>query len=649
MTIHIHLDFETYSTVDIKKAGSYLYSIDPSTEILCVAYAIDGQPVKLLKPDDLHNIPYFINTQLFESDFEPLPQLFIAHNANFEFNIYHNILVKKYRWPEKPLRQWRCTAAIAAANALPRSLEKCSKALNLPIKKNMAGKRVMLKLSKPRTPTKNNPSIRHNKKEDYDILYNYCQDDVEVERHIYEKLRPLNATEQKVYFLDQDINSRGVQIDIDAVNKSLEIISTVKSDTCNAMNKFGFSPSQIDKALQWLKNKGVDLPDLKKDTVTKALKSSIPDEARTLLMLRQQVSKTSTAKFQSFRNSVDEKGRMRDMFRYHGASTGRWSGQRVQLHNLPRGSIADIDQCISELKTQTYQQFKEKYHDVMDALSSCLRGMIVAKEGHRLFVADYASIEARVALWFVDDRLGIRQYENKEDLYISMAQSIYHKEEISTQERHLGKAAILGCSYGLGYKKFRETCMNQGLEIDEVTAKRAVTAYRKKYSKIVRMWYRLESAAIEAVRTGKTISIGKACYGFYQGFLYCKLPAGRCLAYYQPETKLENVFGQKKRVLTYMGTNTFTKGFERLKTWGGTLFENIIQAIARDIMAAAMLRLDGKGYKIIMTVHDEIVAEVPDDFGSLDDFINMMVELPEWAKGCPVEAEGFMCERYKKG
>ncbi len=459
----------------------------------------------------------------------------------------------------------------------------------------------------------------------------------------------INLLVKKIYFLDQEINNRGVQVDIPAVRKALETISLLKADTDKEISDSGINPTQTKKALEWLKIKGVDLPDLKKNTVSKALNSTIPDEARRLLLLRQQTSKTSTAKFQAFLNGVDENGRMRELFLYHGASTGRWSGKRVQLQNLPRGTIRDTDQCIEDLISLSFDQFKDKYSDILGALSSIIRGMIVAKERHRLFVVDYSSIEARIALWFVDDIEGIKQYENKEDLYMLMAKTIYGKAEISKDERHLGKAAILGCSYGLGHKKFRETCMNQGLNIDEQISKKAVSAYRKKYNKIVRMWSQLETVAIEAVESGKMISVGKAQFGVHNGFLYCKLPPGRCLAYFKPETSPEVVFGREKKVLTYMGTNAFTKGFERIRTWGGTLFENIIQAVARDIMAAAMLRLDRKGYKIIMTVHDEIVAEVPDDFGSLDDFINTIIEIPEWANGCPIAAEGFECKRYRKG
>ncbi len=511
----------------------------------------------------------------------------------------------------------------------------------------------MMKLSRPRKPTKNNPSIWHEKPEDYEILYEYCKQDVEVERLVYKSLRPLNKSEQEVWFLDQQINMRGIQIDLASVDNALHMIEEYTSLCNDRVNKITDGTlckvTQRSKTLKWLCQNGVLMDDLTKNSVSNVLENDeLSDDTREVLEIRQQLSKTSTAKFQALKNATDKNGRLRDLLLYHAASTGRWGGRLFQPQNLPRGNVEDIDACIDILSSRDIHKFKKTYPDVMDALSSCIRGMIIAKDGCDLIVADYASIEARVVLWLANDEDGLMRYRNGIDLYVDMAKRIYRKNDIDKQDRHLGKTTILGCNYGMGHKKFRETCINQGLDITEKTAQKAVSVYRQTYCKVQNMWYRQEEAAIEAVKSKKLILCGRVKWGVVGNFLYCRLPSGRCLAYQKPQVIEAERFNKVREQLTYMGTNSITRKYERQSTWGGKLVENITQAVARDLLAEAMIRCEKAGYGIVLSVHDELVAEVPVDFGSLEEFINLMTTLPSWAADCPVEAEGWRGKRYRK-
>jgi len=334
---------------------------------------------------------------------------------------------------------------------------------------------------------------------------------------------------------------------------------------------------------------------------------------------------------------------------YHGASTGRWAGKLVQMHNLPKGNISNTDICIEAFRTRDLDYFEMMYSDVMGAISSCIRGMITAAPGHDLIVADYASIEARVLAWLAGDDRTIAKFHAGTDLYVDMAQKIYNKIEINKNERQLGKTTILACGYGMGAAKFQATCQVWGIDIEFNFAKRVIDIYREQYRIIKSMWYAQERAAMQAVETNRTITCGKVAWAVYKNFLYCKLPSGRCLAYNEPRIQpVETPWGEMKDAVTFMSVNALTKQWERTSTYGGKLTENITQAVARDFMASAMVSLEDASYPLILTVHDEIVAEVRKDFGTVDAFIDIMARVPKWGQGCPIAAEGWRGERYRK-
>lgn len=649
----IHLDFETRSECNIWEAGAWVYSQHPTTEILCLAYTEEDHPIHLLTKDDLEDPEQYAMPDATRKWFEwaiSEGKIFCAHNAFFEEAIWANIMVKKYGWPRIPIKQWRCTMAKSLAHSLPRSLKEVGNALNADIRKSDEGHRIMMKLCKPRPN-----GAWHEDPDDLQKLYDYCRNDVEAERCIDRMLPDLIPSEQTIWFLDQLINSRGIYVDTDAIKRSLEFIQTYSENCENIVADV--SAGQLDgvsrrmAVLQWCQDQGVDITGYTKaDVKTTLERSDLPDAVRTVLETRVQLGKTSTAKYQAMQESTCNDGRIRDLLIYHGASTGRWAGKLIQLQNLPKGNVKDTDTAIELLKNaRSLEDFEIFYPDVMGTLSSCIRGMIIAAPGHDLLVADYAAIEARIVMWLAGEEKGLNQFRAGKDLYVDMARLIYNRENISSADRQLGKAAVLGCGYGMGPAKFLSTCASWGIPVDESVAQRAVATYRQTYSRVQDSWVRQEAAAIDAVKFAKTVNCGKVTWGTDGTVLYCQLPSNRRIIYNDACLEyVETPWSEKKIAVHFMQSNSITKRWERTHTYGGKIVENITQAVARDILAAAMLRCEVAGYKVAFSVHDEIVSEVSESFGSLSQFEAMVSQLPVWAEGCPITASGWRGKRYKK-
>lgn len=648
----IFIDFETRSEVDIKACGAWVYAEHPSTDVLCMAYAIDDSPVNLWTPG--HPIPYIVQLSLKDHHVE-------AHNAFFERAIWHNVMVKKYGWPAIRHDQWRCSAAKAAARALPRSLEGAGKALGCAIQKDTAGKAIMMKLSRPKAKKKGygGTVLTEWNTDPLDMmtLYEYCKTDVDAERAINAAVRDLSPFELRVWQLDQKINERGVCLDKEGALQALGLIARqterltaeAQALTDGAINTTG----QRNKVLEWIREQDTELEGYTKQHLTEALAGVLPDKVRRLLEIRQQLGKTSTAKFQAMVNSVCRDGRIRDTLMYHGATTGRWTGKLVQLQNIPRGTISDPETAIKIIKSGNLEMLEMLYGNVMATISSCIRGMLVAAPDHDFVVADYAAIETRVLFWLAGEARGLQMYRDNEDLYVDMARAIYRHEIISKDEREMGKRAVLGCGYSMGGKKFKMTCKTfANVDIEEDFALYVVQKYREKYPPVPRLWYAQEAAAIEAVRfPGKIVPCGKVTWLYEVDVLYCRLPSGRKLAYNSPEVRItEKPWGGEGYQLSYMGIDSKTKQWTRQHSYGGMLVENITQAVARDLMAEAMLRVEDHGFSIVLSVHDELVSEIPDNWvkDTTDQFCRLMCELPAWANGLPVKAEGWRGKRYKK-
>ena len=655
----ISIDFETRSALVIWEVGAWAYSCDPSTEILCMAYAIDEGPVKIVP----RGIFEFSGT---------LPEDFMAainagaelhaFNAFFEQSIWKNIMIRTMGVPNLPIPRWRCTQAKALARALPRNLEDCGTALNAPIIKSATGKKIMLKLCKPR------PSGGWYEDEaDLKALYEYCKTDVEAERCIDKILPDLVPEEQNIWFHDQLINQRGVYVDLVATRKAIELTDhftkSLRGIVADVTGGLLDGTSRRNAVMGWCRDKGVSIDGYAKEDVAEVLsRPDLPAEVRAVLEARVQGGKTSVAKYQAISASAGADQRVRDLLMYCGAgNTGRWAGKLIQIQNLPKGSYKDISKIIDCLLDCTPDEFSMFYTDVMVALSSAIRGMFISAPGHDLLVCDYAAIEARVIMWLANEVAGIKMFTEfdkgiGEEPYVTMAKLIYPGRDIGKKsaERALGKTAILGCGFGMGADKFLATCDQWGVACDQSLAKVAVDSYRNRFRSVKKFWYAIENAAIATVTDRTSRTCGRVRWLMDGGDLLCELPSGRRVTYNRVRlARVDTPWGEPKLALHYWSLvqrkGGTTKVWAESSTYGGKLAENVTQAVARDLLAWAQLRLERRGYPIVMSIHDEAVCEMPEGKGSIEEMKKIMCASPKWAEGIPVAAEGFRTKRYKKG
>lgn len=670
---YLVLDYETRSKADLKKTGAFEYANHPSTQILCAAWRFGTRAE--LRAQLTAKTPAKIWSPAFRNEFDdPLnlsdaladPEVtLIAHNAFFEQVITRFVLPRQLKGmspftreiiEELPHDRWLCTASLARALALPGNLEGACMAIRLPIQKDMDGRRLLMKYMKPRKPTKNNPAEFHSSARDLRRIMQYCQTDVDAETLLFLTLPELHPTERQVWLLDQCINMRGFKTDRETVKKVLRMIAEEtaalnrETQTISPLT----STTQRDALLAWLESEGYFLPDLRAKTVSDSIAAGLVEgKAKRVLEIRQSISKTSTAKYVAFEQRSRTDGRVRDILIYHTASTGRWGGAGVQPQNFPRGTIPDTDTAADVLTLGDLEWVRSLYGNPMEVFSSCLRAMIVAPEGKELIGGDYAAIEARVLFWIAGHAHGVKSFREGVPMYEQMAQVIYSLSDIelvTKLQRQVGKQAFLGCGYGMGWRKFMATCWNFGIEVDEDTAQLAVRAYRDFHWPVVKAWSNIERAAIAAVQNpGKKFKINQTTWWIKDRFLWCELPSGRRLAYYGPEVKFEPTpWDEKRPVLYHFGINPLSRKWASSSTYGGRLVENVVQAIARDLMASAMLRIEAAGYPIILSVHDELLAECVIGNGSVDAFEKLMAEIPPWAEGCPVKVEGWSGLRYRK-
>lgn len=674
------IDFETRSACSIKDSGSWRYSLDPSTEILCLVFRLphweEGRTALWAPASprlELDEVWCPEQSELFE--WIAAGNLVEAHNSWFERGIWTNILVPRFGWPSIGHRQWRCSAAKAASHSLPRSLEGCSTALGLRVKKDMEGSKVMKKMAKPRKPLKREvtawvkehgdepmPHYWHESVELLARLFTYCRQDVLAEEAVSNRLRDLTPHETEMYLMDQAINERGFQLDRAGVEAALDVVDGVFSElnaelvelTGGAVEK----ATQRARMMRWFNEIGLPLEDTQGSTLDSWLRrEDLKPDARRGLELVRALGRSSTAKFVAAQNWVNPATwKVHGGLLYHGAGTGRWSGSGIQPHNFPRGNIKDMELAWEAIKTRDPVLMELLYGDAMELLSYSLRGMIVPSTGRRLMVADYAAIEARVLLWLADDQVALDVFRAGECIYMAMATEIYgyliHDKVKQSNERQMGKQAVLGLGYQMGAKKFQATLAEKwGIFIELDFAEKIVSAYREKFWRVKKMWWDMEAAAIAAVkRPGTSFRCGKVRWEAKDGFLHCLLPSGRMLSYCDPGVEPRKTpWGATRDALTYMGVDPYTKKWRRQDTYGGMLVENVTQAVARDLMADAMLRCHQEGlYDVILSVHDELIAECDIDKGSVEDFETTMAATPEWAEGCPVAAEGWTGFRYRK-
>ena len=634
----VSIDFETRSAVDLRKTGVYVYADDPSTDIWCMAYAFDDEEPVIWTPDmemDVRLEDYIVEGGKLR-----------AWNSNFERVIWNKIMVPRYKWPRTKTSQWHCTMAQASAMGLPRALGQAADVLGVEQQKDKTGQGLMMRMARPRKTKADGTHTWWNTPDKMQALIDYCLQDVRTEVAVAERLIEMDYQERQVFLLDQRINDRGVMLDRDLLKRVRVLADNSKEEIDAEIARI--TKGEVTGAtkgvdlVKWLNKYGIATKSVDKQHVVRMLDlPNLHPVIRKVLMLRQDGAKSSTAKLDSMENAAGADDRMRGLLVYHGAATGRWSGKLVQPQNFPRPALKqdELNEIIDKLKDD---KPVADYGAGTVIASDLLRSMIIAAPGHRLLFADYSAIEARVLAWLAGENELVKTFAAGGDVYKVMAKDIYNKpvEEITSPQRQVGKMAILGCGYGMGAKRFAEQCKAMGIEVDADEAKRIVYVYRESNSAISNYWRNIEDEFLENCR--EVIS---------QSGQFARLPlkSGRCLTYHNPRiVERETPWGEKREAVEVDTLNSVTRQWTSQIIWGGLLTENVVQATARDLMAGAMTRLEMAGYPIIMSVHDEIICEVPDNHGTLAEMIDLMVEVPAWAKGCPIAAEGKEGPRYEK-
>lgn len=647
------IDFETYSEADPGDVGSYEYSRHPSTEVVCASWKI-GTRETIRSAKRRNYCP-----QLGIGDGEDLKKVLsdrslykVAFNSGFDRLIAHFVV-----GVPQTIEEWICAAALVATHALPRNLGGAADVLELSRRKNTEGKALIRKYSKPRKPTKKDPSTRCYEIEGLKRFLAYCGDDVDAMVEVFLTMPPLSKMEREVFKLNQRINFRGVATDQLLLKNAIQMIEseTTRLDgEVECITKGELRSARQNKALsELLLRRGVMLPNLQRETVENAVASGlVSGQEKKLLEIRLAISKTSTSKYLSFQERTKVDGRVRDLQMYHGAATGREAGMGVQPHNLPKPTIDDPALAVETIREGDLAWVRAVCGEPMEALSSAIRGVLMATPGFEMFCADFNAIEARVVLWLAGDMAGLREFESG-DPYKSEAVGIYKTpfNLITDDQRAVGKAIVLGCGFGMGAAKFFLTCKQKGMAVTKELAAIAVRAYRTKHHQVPALWKALESAAIQAtLHPGRVVKTHRTKWFVKGKFLYCELPSGRRLAYYGPEVVQELTPWEELRPKLYRWyQDSQTRQWKRGATWGGELTENVVQAIARDIMVVGQLKTEAQGYKPLFSVHDECVGEKKKGRGSVEEFEKLMAELPEWAAGLIVRVKGFKCDRYRKG
>lgn len=667
----IHLDFETRSLEDLKKTGSFRYA-EGQTDVWCMAFFDDQTKKKgFWKPED--EIPEF---------FDDPSQVYAAWNTRFERDIYKNVLIPKYGFPEISVEQWRDPSAVARYKGLPASLANAGLQVGLATdaQKDIEGRKIMLQMSKPRKKD-GDQVVWWDSPEKLERLFAYCERDVQAQVALHEELGDLPLTELKIFHLDQHINDRGVRVDIEAVYGLIEVLDLLDEHSDDECRKLTCgevdSVSKLQQIKSWvLQRTGQDIKDFSAGNLSILIDEIDDETVKALLKLRKDSAKTSTAKIRAMADTVSKDGRVHGMMMHYGAHTGRWTSRLVQLQNLPQGiglSETEADTYLTKIKEEYQWQDHELPEEEckngwlewikhvsekappMEVISSLIRPLIIPADNHQLYVYDYKAIEPRVLAWISGEDKLLSAYAEGRDVYSEMASVLYGipLETVTKQQRQFGKVVIIACGYQMGVSKFAQTCASWGIKVSDEEASAAVRTYREHYSKIPAFWRKLQECIFKCFENPGNFDIScglkkklKFFSRFAGGPLQVRLPSNRVLHYQQPiyDVSVNPHFDQPS-----LGYHTDKFGKWILKgLYGGLLAENIVQAISRDLMADAMLRLDEAGYPVIFSVHDEVVCEVPDGFGSPQDFENIMTETPKWAKDLPIEVEGYTSMRYRK-
>lgn len=650
---HLHIDIETYSSVDITSAGAYKYAESLDFEILMIAYAFDDEEVEIIDFAQGEIMPQRLVEALRNPEI-----LKFAHNANFERTCLKQIGL------DIPIEQWRCTAVMSAYCGLPLHLDGVSKALDLgEFSKDAVGKSLIKYFSMPIKPTKVNGgrtrNFPHHDLEKWENFKNYCKQDVVAEREIECRLLKYEMPQSEIdnYILDQKINDRGILIDLEMASNAYDIDQKYTEEITKELQDLTGveNPNSALQLKSWL---GVEMQrDV--ETLSKTVMPELINEAgkgsnaAKVLSLRAKNSKTSVKKYTAMLNCACDDNRAHGLFQFYGANrTGRWAGRLIQLQNLPQNHIDDLELARDAVLSGDYTYINMLYDDIGSILSQLIRTAFIAKENHTFAVADFSAIEARVIAWLAGEQWRLDVFQTHGKIYEASASMMFGVpiEQIGkgSDLRQKGKVAELALGYqgGVGALK---TMGGERMGLSESEMKSIVDKWRKANPAIVELWGDIEICANRCVKTGRQqISDFRGLVFETDGnVMTIELPSGRKLFYQQP------IIGKNrfdKPSLMYMGMDQVKKTWGRVETYGGKLVENIVQAIARDILADSMLRLDKEGFDIVGHVHDEVIAEVEADKSTekLNEMCDIMTSQIKWAKGLPLGADGFLTKYYKK-
>ena len=641
------IDLETYSSVDIAKAGAFKYVESDDFEILLLAYAWDDEPVRVLDFSD----PFTLGELAAIVDGLLDPNVVkVAHNSAFE-----RACLTKHLGQDLPPEEWEDTMVIAAMHGLPMSLDSAGAALQLQDQKIKEGKMLINYFCKPCKPTIANGGRTRNLPEHapdkWERFCEYCRRDVEVEQAIYYRLKdfPVPAWEREVWALDARINERGILIDTELAAAAIEADETVTAEHAAEMRRLtGLdNPNSVAQLKDWLAAAGMDVESLNKATLADLLGKVKDPTLRRVLELRQQLGKTSTKKYQAMLAAAGKDDRVRGIMQYYGAGrTGRWAGRIVQPQNLPQNHLDDIADVRELVRQKEVEGLELLYDNIPDVLSQLIRTALVAKPGHTFLVSDYAAIEARVIAWMAGEQWRMDVFAEGGDIYCSSASQMFKvpvvKHGINGHLRQKGKIAELACGYGGGVGALKAFGADK-MGLTEREMLDIVTQWRQASPTIPRFWRDAENAAKWALQMPGTRAKIPSCAVTYirdKDALRCILPSGRVLSYWGARL---NTNGS----ISFMGQNQTTRKWEKMDTWGGKLVENIVQAVARDCLAVALLRLDAAGYKIVFHVHDEIIAEAPDG-SRWEDMADIMGQPIDWAPGLLLRGDGYSTPFYMK-
>ena len=638
-------DIECFSDVDLIKCGVYAYADSPAFEILLFAYSFDGGETQIIDLAQGEKFPAEVEEAIFDVSVTKT-----AYNANFE-----RTCLSKYFGRYIPPESWHCSAVQAAMLALPRSLEDVGRVLGLDEQKMKEGKELIRYFCVPCKPTKANGGRTRNlprhAPEKWELFKTYCKRDVDVEKSIRRKLHnfPIPESEMELYRLDQRINDRGVLVDMKLVRNAVSCERLHKEVvTKRAYELTGLeNPNSVAQLKGWLGDMGMEAESLSKKAVSEMI-AETDGEVEELLRLRLLMAKTSVKKYEAMERSVCSDGRVHGLLQFYGANrTGRFAGRLVQIQNLPQNHLPDLELARDLVKQGRFEDIELLYDSTPNVLSELIRTAFIPKPGCRFVVADFSAIEARVMGWLSGEEWVLDVFRGDGKLYEMTASRMFGipMAEIGkgSSERAKGKVASLACQYGGSTGALVSMgALDMGLTEDELPP--LVAAWRKANPHMVQFWWDVDAAAIKAVTEKQKTKVGKIIFEYKSGILFITLPSGRKLSYVKPRMAV-NRFGRDG--LTYEGISE-NKKWSRIETYGPKLVENIVQGTARDLLAEAMLRVEKKGYPIVMHCHDEIIAEVLEGSGSVDKMCEIMAVQPTWAEGLPLRADGYECNFYQK-